>query len=117
MPRRGPRLRSTICCATSRQMPSMSPVSILQSLIRCPSVTPAEGGALDYLELLLKQGGFRTVRLPFSERGTADVDNLYARLGSGRPHFCFAGHSDVVPPGDEADWTHPPFSGEVADGQ
>ena len=98
-------------------MASMSPVSILQSLIRCPSVTPAEGGALDYLEQLLKSGGFRTVRLPFSEPGADDVDNLYARLGAGRPHFCFAGHTDVVPPGREADWTHPPFSGVVADGQ
>src|SRR4029453_16541822 len=97
-------------------VPSMNPVSILQSLIRCPSVTPAEGGALKYLEQLLKPAGFRTIRLPFSEPGTADVDNLYARYGSARPHFCFAGHTDVVPPGREADWTYPPFSGVVADG-
>jgi len=95
----------------------MNPVSILQSLIRCPSVTPAEGGALKYLEQLLKPAGFRTIRLPFSEPGTADVENFYARHGSGRPHFCFAGHTDVVPPGREADWTYPPFSGVVADGQ
>jgi succinyl-diaminopimelate desuccinylase len=95
----------------------MDPVAILQALIRCPSVTPAEAGALDYLERLLKASGFRTVRLPFSEPGTADVDNLYARYGSARPHFCFAGHSDVVPPGGDADWTHPPFAGALADGQ
>src|SRR6476661_4566497 len=98
-------------------MASMSTVSILQSLIRCPSVTPAEGGALDYLEQLLKPAGFRTVRLVFSEPGAEDVDNLYARLGDGGAHFCFAGHTDVVPPGHEADWTHPPFAGMVADGQ
>jgi succinyl-diaminopimelate desuccinylase len=95
----------------------MDPVAILQDLIRCPSVTPAEGGALDYLERLLKASGFRTARLPFSELGTADIDNLYARHGSARPHFCFAGHSDVVPPGSDADWTHPPFAGALADGQ
>jgi succinyl-diaminopimelate desuccinylase len=95
----------------------MDPVPILQDLIRCPSVTPAEGGALDYLEQLLKTSGFRTVRLPFSEPGTADVDNLYACFGSGRPHFCFAGHSDVVPPGRDVDWTHPPFAGVLADGE
>jgi succinyl-diaminopimelate desuccinylase len=95
----------------------MNPVPILQALVRCPSVTPAEGGALDYLEQLLKGSGFCTVRLPFSEPGTADIDNLYARLGSGRPHFCFAGHTDVVPPGRESDWTYPPFAGVLAGGQ
>jgi len=95
----------------------MDPVSILQDLIRCRSVTPAEGGALRYLEQLLQASGFRTVRLPFSEPGTADVDNLYARHGSARPHFCFAGHSDVVPPGRDSDWTHPPFAAALADGQ
>src|SRR5262245_61653973 len=93
----------------------MDPVAILQALIRCRSVTPAEAGALGYLERLLKASGFRTVRLPFSEPGTADVDNLYARYGNARPHFCFAGHSDVVPPGRGADWTHSPFAGVLAD--
>src|SRR5262245_35242275 len=117
MPRPGPRPRSTTCCAISRHAPTMNPVPILQSLIRCPSVTPADGGALDYLEQLLKPAGFRTVRLPFSEPGTADVDNLYARHGDTGPHLCFAGHVDVVPPGREADWTHPPFAGVIADGQ
>jgi succinyl-diaminopimelate desuccinylase len=95
----------------------MDPVPILQDLIRCRSVTPAEGGALRYLEQLFQTSGFRTVRLPFSEPGTADVDNLYARFGSERPHLCFAGHSDVVPPGRDSDWTHPPFGGALADGQ
>jgi succinyl-diaminopimelate desuccinylase len=91
-------------------------LSIAQALIRCPSVTPLDAGALGVLETLLKQHGFATHRVTFSEGGTADVDNLYARLGSEAPHITFAGHTDVVPPGDEAAWTHGAFSGEVKDG-
>ena len=91
------------------------PLHILQSLIRCPSVTPAEAGALTCLEDLLCQAGFDCRRLPFAEAGTAEVDNLFARFGTGRPHFCFAGHADVVPPGEEDLWSHPPFDGDVAD--
>ncbi len=87
-----------------------------QNLIRCRSVTPDEGGALDYLETQLKAVGFACHRLPFSERGTPDVDNLYARIGDGSPHVCFAGHIDVVAPGDEAAWRHKPFAAEVDDG-
>lgn len=93
-----------------------SPAAILQALIRCPSVTPAEAGALSYLEDLLAPAGFDCARLCFSEPGTPDVDNLIARFGSTSPHFCFAGHVDVVPPGDEALWTHSPFAAEIADG-
>jgi succinyl-diaminopimelate desuccinylase len=92
------------------------PVAIARDLIRCPSVTPAEGGALAYLERRLKGAGFDVHRVTFSEPGAADVDNLYARIGSGSPHLMFAGHTDVVPPGDEAAWTHPPFAADVADG-
>jgi succinyl-diaminopimelate desuccinylase len=92
------------------------PVALAQGLIRCPSVTPAEGGALDLLESVLKPAGFACHRLPFSAPGTPDVDNLLARVGEGAPHLCFAGHTDVVPPGDEGLWSHPPFAGEVADG-
>jgi succinyl-diaminopimelate desuccinylase len=91
-------------------------LSIAQALIRCPSVTPLDAGALGVLEDLLKSYGFETHRVVFSEAGTADVDNLYARLGSGVPHITFAGHTDVVPPGDEAAWSHGAFSGEVKDG-
>jgi succinyl-diaminopimelate desuccinylase len=91
-------------------------LSIAQALIRCPSVTPLDAGALGVLETLLKAHGFATHRVTFSEGGTADVDNLYARLGSEAPHITFAGHTDVVPPGDEAAWTHGAFSGEVKDG-
>jgi succinyl-diaminopimelate desuccinylase len=86
-----------------------------QTLIRCRSVTPNDGGALRYLEGELAAVGFKCERLPFSERGTPDVDNLYARIGEGAPHVCFAGHIDVVAPGDEKAWRHPPFDGEIDD--
>src|ERR1700761_230123 len=91
-------------------------LAIAQALIRCPSVTPLDAGALGVLEDLLKANGFQTHRVVFSEAGTADVDNLYARLGTGAPHLTFAGHTDVVPPGEESAWSHGAFSGEVKDG-
>ncbi|MGX1102359.1 MULTISPECIES: succinyl-diaminopimelate desuccinylase [Bradyrhizobium] len=91
-------------------------VSITRDLVRCPSVTPADAGALGVLENLLKTAGFEVHRVTFSEPGTADIDNLYARIGSSAPHITFAGHTDVVPPGDEAAWTLGAFSGEVKDG-
>lgn len=87
-----------------------------QNLIRCRSVTPEEGGALRYLESQLQAAGFTCHRLPFSEPGAAVVDNLYTRIGAGSPHICFAGHVDVVPPGNEADWRHPPFAAEIENG-
>jgi len=92
------------------------PVVLAQALIRCASVTPIEAGVLDLLERTLSRGGFRCRRLAFSEAGTPSVDNLYARIGAGPPHLCFAGHTDVVPPGDEARWRHPPFAGEIEGG-
>jgi succinyl-diaminopimelate desuccinylase len=91
-------------------------LSIAQDLIRCPSVTPLDAGALGVIENLLKAAGFETHRVTFSEPGTADVDNLYARIGREGPHISFAGHTDVVPPGDETAWTAGAFSGEVKDG-
>jgi succinyl-diaminopimelate desuccinylase len=91
-------------------------LSIAQALIRCPSVTPADAGALGVLENLLKAHGFEVHRVTFSEPGTADIDNLYARIGKDAPHITFAGHTDVVPPGDETAWSHGAFSGEVKDG-
>ena len=90
------------------------PVALTRELVRCPSVTPAEGGALALLERTLKAAGFTVHRMIFREPGTADVENLYARIGTGAPHLMFAGHTDVVPTGDEQRWSHPPFSGEVA---
>lgn len=91
------------------------PVDLTQRLIRCPSVTPLEGGALDLLEGLLSGLGFTCHRLPFSEAGTPDVDNLYARLGTKGPNFCYAGHTDVVPAGDTQAWRVDPFSAEIID--
>jgi succinyl-diaminopimelate desuccinylase len=91
-------------------------LSIARDLIRCPSVTPADAGALGVLENLLTSHGFEVHRVTFSEPGTADIDNLYARIGNEAPHITFAGHTDVVPPGDEAAWSVGAFSGEVRDG-
>jgi succinyl-diaminopimelate desuccinylase len=96
-------------------MMPVDPVAIARDLIRCRSVTPAEGGALAALEAMLAGAGFTVERVTFSEPGFADVQNLYARIGSSPPHFVFAGHTDVVPPGDEAKWTHPPFGADIAD--
>src|SRR6478735_7931590 len=92
------------------------PVPLLQDLIRCKSVTPAEGGALTYLENLLSTHGFVCQRLIFREAETPDVENLFARFGTGAPHLCFAGHTDVVPEGIVESWTHAPFAADLADG-
>jgi succinyl-diaminopimelate desuccinylase len=95
---------------------ALSALSIARDLLRCPSVTPADAGALGVLEKILKDAGFEVHRVSFGEPGTADIDNLYARIGNSAPHISFAGHTDVVPPGDETAWTHGAFSGDVADG-
>jgi succinyl-diaminopimelate desuccinylase len=89
---------------------------ILRDLIRCPSVTPEEGGALSYLENELSRLGFCVERITFSDENTPDVENLYARLGSKAPHVMFAGHTDVVPIGNKDDWSSDAFSGDVRDG-
>jgi succinyl-diaminopimelate desuccinylase len=91
-------------------------LSIARDLLRCPSVTPADAGALGVLENILKAAGFEVHRVSFGEPGTADIDNLYARIGTQAPHITFAGHTDVVPSGDESAWSHGAFSGEVKDG-
>ncbi len=95
---------------------STDALSIARDLLRCPSVTPADAGALGVLENILNSAGFDVHRVTFSEPGAADIDNLYARIGAEGPHITFAGHTDVVPPGDEAAWTCGAFSGEVKDG-
>lgn len=93
-------------------------VPLLADLIRRPSVTPVEEGVLDVLESFLTPLGFTCTRLEFSGDGSYRVDNLYAtrRGNAGGRHLLFAGHTDVVPPGDAAAWTHDPFSGEILDG-
>jgi succinyl-diaminopimelate desuccinylase len=95
---------------------STDALSIARDLLRCPSVTPADAGALGVLENVLRIAGFEVHRVTFSEPGAADIDNLYARIGSAAPRITFAGHTDVVPPGDESAWTHGAFAGEVRDG-
>lgn len=89
------------------------PVPLLQALLRCPSVTPADAGALEIMGSALKTLGFSVTPLPFGPED-APTPNLYARLGSGQPFLCLAGHTDVVPPGDG--WSAPPFGGDVRDG-
>ena len=93
-------------------MAEIDPVKLARDLIRRPSVTPADEGALNVLEAALSGLGFSSTRLKFE-----DVDNLYARLGDGPPHFCFAGHTDVVPPGDAASWSSPPFEAVLKNGK
>lgn len=85
------------------------PLPLAQALLRCASVTPADAGAQDVLAEALSALGFTIQRLRFGE-----TPNLYARLGRKGPHFCFAGHTDVVPPGEG--WRHDPFGGVVEDG-
>jgi succinyl-diaminopimelate desuccinylase len=89
------------------------PVAIARDLIRCRSVTPEDGGALGYLQSVLTKAGFTVHRMTFAEPGAAPIENLYARIGTAKPNLVFAGHTDVVPPGDEAAWQHPPFGADV----
>jgi len=98
-------------------MTSSDPIANLATLIRCPSVTPAEGGALTALAAMLEPLGFTVERMVASEPGMPDIENLYARIGTEGPHLMFAGHTDVVPVGDEAAWTHAPFGAEIAGGE
>jgi succinyl-diaminopimelate desuccinylase len=96
------------------------PVSALEiacALIRCRSVTPEDGGALPYLRDLLARSGFSAELVTFEAAGTPAVLNLHARFGTGRPNLVFAGHTDVVPPGDVKRWRFDPFAAEIADGE
>jgi len=89
-------------------------IELTRTLVRCESVTPREAGALQLLEQTLAPLGFTCERMDFTEAGTDDVANLYARIGGGGKHFCFAGHSDVVPVGDLSSWTIGPFAAELS---
>src|SRR3954452_2420333 len=95
---------------------SADPIRLARDLLRCPSVTPAEGGALALIERVLQGAGFMVHRVTFEEPGTDPIENLYARIGTAAPHLMLAGHTDVVPPGDETKWTHPPFASDIAEG-
>src|ERR1700744_3522520 len=94
-----------------------SALEIARALIRFPSVTPTDGGALPYLRDLLGNGGFATDLVTFESPGAPAILNLYARFGEAQPNPAFAGHTDVVPPGDKARWRFDPFSAEIADGE
>ncbi|WP_336287644.1 succinyl-diaminopimelate desuccinylase [Bartonella sp. CB60] len=94
-----------------------NPIQLLQALIRCPSVTPHEAGALSTLEQFLKKMGFSVERPVFSDKNTQDVENLYAKMGKEGSHLMFAGHTDVVPPGELENWKHPPFKGVIDQGK
>jgi succinyl-diaminopimelate desuccinylase len=96
---------------------TVDPVELACALIRRPSVTPADEGALGVLAAALEPLGFTCHRLRFEAPGTDPVDNLYARLGDASPHLCFAGHTDVVPPGNAASWSFDPFAGKVEAGR
>jgi len=91
-------------------------LDLCRALVRCRSVTPEDGGALGVLAAALDRAGFATQRVTFSEAGTPNIDNLYARFGTGTPFLVFAGHTDVVPVGDAAKWRFDPFAAELADG-
>lgn len=93
-------------------MIKLDPIAFAQDLIRCPSITPKEAGALDLMQSTLESLGFTCTRYPFGE-----VDNLYARLGTSAPNLCYAGHTDVVPVGNAQAWTHDPFAAHISDGK
>tara|TARA_B100001123_G_C15224799_1_gene992733 strand:+ start:292 stop:1473 length:1182 start_codon:yes stop_codon:yes gene_type:complete len=92
-------------------------VLLTQALVKCPSITPKDEGALKIVEDHLSSIGFKCHRLTFSEKNYSDVENLFAKIGNNGKHFAFAGHTDVVPPGNEESWSYPPFSGKIFDGR
>jgi succinyl-diaminopimelate desuccinylase len=98
-------------------LPIIDPAALLADLIRCPSVTPETAGVLDVLDQALKGLGFTVSRITFDGDGSYPVDNLFATRGTEGKHLLFAGHTDVVPPGDVAKWTHGPYSADIADGR
>src|SRR5271154_3232245 len=97
-------------------MPVLDTIALAQALIRCPSVTPEDAGAIAIVEAALKPLGFVCHRLRLQAPGSAAVENLYARLGDSGPNFCYAGHTDVVPPGDARLWRFDPFAAQIHDG-
>src|ERR1700742_4218362 len=117
MRRHGHRPRSTRCSEIEFEGMPLDPIAEAQNLTRCPSVTPADAGAIGVLADALESLGFICHRLSSDERGGPAIANLYARLGSSGPNFCFAGHTDVVRVGDAAAWGDDPFAGTVEDGR
>ena len=97
-------------------MQKINELQLAKELMKFPSITPRDAGVMKFLEKKLKKMGFKTKILNFKEKNFQPVKNLYARLGSKGPNFCFAGHLDVVPPGDIKDWTVNPFRPSVKKG-
>ncbi|HEY7978319.1 MAG TPA: succinyl-diaminopimelate desuccinylase [Rhizomicrobium sp.] len=91
-------------------------IALSQDLIRCPSVTPKDEGAIAIVEKALSGLGFTCKRMRLQAPGSEAVENLYARLGAASPNFCFAGHTDVVPVGDAKAWRHDPFAAQIDGG-
>ena len=94
-------------------MQKINELQLAQELIKFPTVTPVDAGVMKFLEKKLKKLGFKIKILEFKEKGFKPVKNLYARIGTKEPNFCFAGHLDVVPPGSIKDWTINPFKPSV----
>ena len=97
-------------------MKTFNELQLAKELIRFPSITPIDAGVMKFLEKKLKKLGFKTRVLEFKEKNFHPVKNLYARLGTKGPNFCYAGHLDVVPPGNMKDWTINPFRPTVKKG-
>ena len=97
-------------------MQKINELKLAKELIRFPSITPIDAGVMKFLEKKLKKLGFKTKILEFKEKGFSPVKNLYARLGSKSPNFMFAGHVDIVPPGNMKDWTVNPFRPSIKNG-
>ena len=97
-------------------MKKINELQLAKELIKFPSVTPLDAGVMRFLEKKLKRLGFKTKILEFKEKGTKPVKNLYARLGTKNPNFCYAGHLDVVPPGNIREWTINPFKPSIKKG-
>ena len=97
-------------------MKTLNELQLAKELIRFPSITPVDAGIMKFLEKKLKRLGFKTKTLEFKERGFKPVKNLYARFGNKSPNFCYAGHLDVVPPGNIKDWTTNPFEPSIKKG-
>ena len=94
---------------------NFDPIILTQALVRCASITPKDEGALDIVQNHLNHLGFKCTRLPFSDQNSYDVDNLFATIGSEGKHLAFAGHTDVVPPGNQESWRYPPFAATIED--
>ena len=97
-------------------MKALNEIKLAKELIKFPSITPVDAGVMKFLEKKLKKLGFKTKILEFKEKNFKPVKNLYARLGSKNPNFCYAGHLDVVPPGNLKDWTVNPFRPSIKKG-